>query len=157
LAAGETDNTIDFGFCACSGVTASAVDLGPACNLPLDPVLTSTLPILGTTMVISLNSQFPDSLGFFFASLPPVQAYAVPGIGCNIYVDVFNPQNFFLITMFFTDSNGTWNLPIPLPAIPQLEGLELYFQVRLCSPTGPAGPLSPDWLSNGLGVRAGCP
>ena len=39
---------------------------------------------------------------------------------------------------------------------PGIAGLELIVQARMCAPTGPVGPLSPDWVSNGLVLTLGC-
>ena len=157
IAVGQNDTSVDFGFCLCQGVQALATDLGPACNLPLDPVFSATPPILGGVSTLSMTSQFPNALGFLFASLPPVQPLHLSYINCNIYVDVLNQNNFFLITNFFSDGNGSWNLPIPIPAMAQFLGFELIFQIRLCAPGQAQGPLDPDWLSNGLRFRVGCP
>jgi hypothetical protein len=137
---------------------AISQDLGGACGLALDPVLSANPPVIGTNWTLSLNSDpaFGASLGFWFLSFPPVQTYTVPGINCNIYVDILNPNNFFLVTMFFTDANGDWSITVPLPDLQALVGLDLIMQIRLCSPNGPQGPLQPDWLSNGLRVKIGC-
>lgn len=158
VASGQTDNTIDFGFCLCTGAGALALDLGPACNLPLDPVLTATPPVVGQTSTICLTGDpgFANALGFWFASFPPVTPWHEPVTGCNVYVDIFNLPNLYLINIFFTDGNGDWCTEIPVPSIAELAGLELIFQIRLCAPNGPQGPLDPDWLSNGLRYRVGC-
>ena len=141
----------------CTTVALSQ-DLGPACNLQLDPVLSANAPVLGSNWTMCLDSDpvFAGALGFWFASIPPATPYTVPGIGCTIYVDIFNPANFFLITEFLLDNNGDWCVTVPLPQLPALAGIELIIQMRICSPTGPAGPLAPDWISNGIHVRIGC-
>jgi hypothetical protein len=45
----------------------------------------------------------------------------------------------------------------PIPPLTSLVGLEVIFQMRLCAPNGPVGPLFPDWASNGVSVVIGCP
>lgn len=137
---------------------AIATDLGPSCNIPLDPILYANPPIIGQVFNLCMDGDpgFANGLGFWFGSLPPVTPWTDPVSGCTVYVDVFNPANFILINTFFLDANGDWCLPIPLPDLPALVGLELIFQLRICAPGGPQGPLDPDWLTNGLYVKIGC-
>ena len=155
---GDNRSDIDFGLVPCTGIQATATSLGSSCGLVLDPVLSATPPVLGTVSTLTLTSAFPNAIGFLFASVPPVTTIHMWNVGCNLYVDVLNSANFMLITTFYTDGTGTWTQPVPIPSAAGFVGFELIFQVRLCAPNAPvAGPLDPDWLSNGLLYRVGCP
>lgn len=46
---------------------------------------------------------------------------------------------------------------VPVDYNPGLIGVELVMPVRLCAPNGPAGPLYPDGVTNGLHLGIGCP
>jgi hypothetical protein len=140
----------------CAGVIAIAQDLGAGCGLVLDPVFTATAPALGGVCTLDVQSAFPNALGFLFASVPPVAPFPLPGTPCVVYVDILNLQNLILITAFWADGNGAWQAPVPIPNDVALMGYDLIMQVRLCAPTGPVGPLNPDWISNGLYLRIGC-
>lgn len=137
---------------------AASTDIGPSCHLPLDPVLTATPPVVGQMFTISLTADaaFADALVFWVASYAPVTPWTDPVSGCTVYVDVFHPWNFFIVDTYFTDQDGDWSLSFMLPNLPALVGVEMIFQLRVCAPNGPQGPLDPDWLSNGLFVRIGC-
>ncbi|MAG57792.1 MAG: hypothetical protein CMJ83_16015 [Planctomycetes bacterium] len=140
------------------GVPASVVNLGTSCGLPLEPVLSSTPPVLGQPVTISVQSVFPNALLFLAVSFAPVAPLVIPtSPPCTVYVDAVNPANFFLFPTAFTDPTGAWSLTLSLPPPPAALGVEVILQVRLCAPAGPPGPLSPDWLSNGLRLRFGCP
>ena len=79
-------------------------------------------------LTLDVDSEFPNAFGWLFASFAPVQPYTVPGIGCNIYVDILNPANFYLVTMFITDGSGDWQLALPIPDVPAMSGMELVLQ-----------------------------
>jgi hypothetical protein len=147
-----------FGSAPQCAVQGTFTDLGTACNLALDPVLSANAPVIGTTWTMCLDSDavFAGALGFWFLSIPPFATYTDAGSGCNVYVDILNPNNFFLVTMFFLDNNGDWCVSVPLPYVEALVGVELQMQMRICAPGGPVGPLAPDWLSNGINVKIGC-
>lgn len=141
----------------CGGVPAIASSLGPGCSHPLDGVLTADPPRLGTTCTIRMDSQFPGAMMFLYASLPPT----VPIVSgwptvCNVYVDLFNPLNHWLIGSYMLDSAGDWSWSIPIPSLPVLQGRSVILQGRICAPNGPVGPLTPDWLTNGLFLQIGC-
>ena len=154
---GQTNYKNDAGLWACTGPQAFVVDLGPSCGLPEEPVITATPPVLGQTMTLSMTSIFPNSLLIPFYSFGPVTPCTFNPPGCTVYVDFWNLPNMFYLGLFYSDAGGNWDINIPLPEVPALAGLEVVFQVRVCSPTGPPGPLSPDWPSNGLSVHLGCP
>ena len=139
----------------CTGLEGIVTDLGSPCNLILDPVLSATNPVIGSTFTLNVDTVFPNSLGFLFFSVGTPTPTYLSQVGCTVYVDLYNPANFILITNYFTDANGDWSLPIPLPALQALVGQEFTFQARVCAPAF-QGPLSPDWLSNGISVRLGC-
>lgn len=157
VVAGTVRHDLDAGFCVCLGVQAVAVPLGPSCFQLLDPVLSGTQPVLGTQTTISVDSVFPNALVLPFFSLAPVTPIQVGNTGCFVYVDAFNPGNLFMPGTGYTDANGHWEITFVLPNDPMLANLSFIFQVRLCAPNGPAGPLAPDWATNGLFLRLGCP
>lgn len=154
---GQIRNDLDAGFCVCAGVPAVTTNLGGSCNLALDPTITANRAVLGTQFNLQLQSPFPNTQIFPYVSAGPVTPFVVSNVGCTIYVDLLNPVNFVLLGEFQTDANGAWAFTLPVPNNALLAGVEIIFQVRLCAPGGPVGPLAPDWLSNGLSVRLGCP
>lgn len=143
-------------FQSCVGQVAPVVTL-PACGLPPDPDFTLNPPMIGQVARFQVTSAFPAALGWIFMSLGTPPPIAIPGSGCTVWVDVFNPTSFYLLSHFITNAQGGYTLDIPLPYDPAFLGLTFTFQTRLCPPLGPPGPLFPDWISNGLRATIGCP
>ena len=141
-------------FFVCDGPPASVVNQGPGCNVPGDVVITMTTPSVGSNVQFNLTSMFPNSHYWVWYSYGPLPVYTDPGSGCNVYVDVLNNPNFFLIHEGFTDATGSFGVVYPLPYTTAILGIQLHFQARIWAP---GGPLNGDWLSNGLAITIGCP
>ena len=156
---GQTNLDIDAGVCLiCTGITAFVDNNLPACGLALDPVLTGTVPALGSEWNLLLDSQFPFALASVFLQAGPPSTATVPGFAtsCLLHIDPYAP--FAVLFNGFLDANGQWSLSVPLPPIPALIGYEATLQARVCEPTVP-GPLPgfPDWFSTGVHIIIGCP
>lgn len=148
---GDVDLTIDAGI-VCSGPPAMVTTLGPGCG-PGDPILTASLPVLGTTIQVDLLSSFPSSPTWIFYSAGPVTPFVHTPSGCTAWVDALNPANLYTLIQGFTDSGGDLHLAVPIPLDPTLLGLQIHAQGRVWYP---GGPLGGDYLSNGVLLTIGC-
>lgn len=148
----EVDATDD----DCPGPPAAVVSM-PSCNDPLDPVLTLTPFAVGQSAVYSLTSQFPNALGWIIASIGPFQPLTY--MGCTFWIDLLNLNNLWIINQFDTDAAGSYTFDTNFTITPDLIGIEIWSQVRLCIPGGPPGPIFPlpDFFSNGVLATIGCP
>ena len=160
LAAGVDNDTIDAGYCVCSGPAATVSNLGGGCGLALDPILSAlNLPFLGTNFQAQVTSSFPGAFVFPFISVGPVAGTPIGSTGCTTYLDVLNPTNVFAFPIVQMDGAGVWNSDFLIPNDPALLGMQYVLQIRICAPNGPPGPLAPlpDWATNALLVTIGCP
>jgi hypothetical protein len=149
---GEASGTLGAGpLCA---FPATVIDLGSACGLLLDPILTMTPPVLGQITTLTITSAFPNATVFLFFSVG-APTPTLLGNGCTVYIDL-NPNNLVLWPLMVTDNAGTLAISALVPTDPAFIGLEVTIQARLCAPSGPVGPFFPDWASNGIRVRFGC-
>lgn len=156
VAAGQDRTDIDAGVCViCTNVTAFVQNLTPICNNPLDPIMTIDRPILGSLVEITINSTFPNAEVFVFGSLGAPVPQQVLGTSCFTWVNLFTMQEIFT---GITDANGDFSLTFNMPSLPIWHGIEFTLQGRVCLPSIP-GPIPgfPDWLTNGVFLRFGCP
>src|SRR5690606_1353814 len=138
----------------CVGTTLIDTNL-PACNLPIDPVFTATAPNLGSVWTLTITSELENSLYFVWGSIgPPVQT-VIPGSDCSIWINPFKLQ---VLMTGYTDANGSAEIVVPIPAVADWIGAEMTFVARICDPTTP-GPILgfPDFFSNSMHVKLGCP
>lgn len=139
---------VPFDGLVCTG-PAPAVNANlPACNAATDPVLGSTLPIVGMDFQLDLTSTLPDSLVFTAVSLSAAQPLPLPGSACTLYPDLglLVP----LLPLGVTDAGGHWSVSVLLPAHCKLVGMELTLQSLVFSATPGPVPYLPGFLSNGV-------
>jgi hypothetical protein len=143
----------------CTGafVLASVDTNFPACNHPTDSLLTADLPVAGAQWCWYLDSNFPGALYWVFASFGK-QAVPFDLLGlCDIWVD---PFALYQLAGGIVDGNGDATKCIVLPSDPQLIGFEFMIQARVCDPTFVGSkpiPGFPDFFSNGVCLKVGCP
>lgn len=155
---GVNRDDIDAGFCAvCVGPPAFLNQSLGGCGLAIEPVLNASRPILGSILDLNISGPLPDAEVFVFGDLaPPTRSAFFTGITtCEVWVDL---NTFLLFFRGRTDANGDWGLMLPLPADPSVIGLDVTLQARVCLP-GTPGPIPgfPDWLTNGVHLKFGCP
>jgi hypothetical protein len=127
-------------------ILAEAQPQGGGCGAgPFFPQLGATRPVLGQTMVIAGQSAPANTAGILVGSLQPSGPVWLGASSCFAWFDLGG--GFAL----GAPSTPTWSTSLPLPAVPQLAGLEIALQA-FWAPT--AGPLGYD-LSNGVWARLG--
>jgi choice-of-anchor A domain-containing protein len=141
--------------CVCTGPAAIADANFPSCGSPLDPVLTSTRPVLGSTLTLHVTSQLPNALLLLAASPGAPLPFQFPGSECTAWVDV---TNFFVASVALTDANGSWTFTAAVPAECIHVGRALTVQTTILDPAVP-GPIPgfPFWLSNAVYLALGVP
>ncbi len=112
---------------------------------PFFPRLGTTRPVLGQTFTIAGLDGPIGAAGLLVFSLQPAAPVWLGVSSCHAYVDLGGAS------VLASLSQPQWSLPLPLPLVPQLAGLEIALQ-SFHVPT--AGPLGLD-LSNGVWVRLG--
>ena len=118
---------------------ASTLSLGPGCGSLL---LTSTIPVIGSTATITVANAPPSAIdGFLFVGAPAVTPLSLLP-GCDVYLNL-TPAPAFLSLSF---QAGSSTLPVAIPA--SLDGWQVALQAF--EPT-----LSPLNLSNGLLLTIG--
>ncbi|MFG0318915.1 MAG: SdrD B-like domain-containing protein, partial [Planctomycetota bacterium JB042] len=153
---GQVRLDIDAGVVIDDCVGTSLVDTDfPACVNFDDPVLTATVPNLGSDWTLTMTSNHPNSLYFVWGSIGPPVEVVIPGSLCSIWVDPFKVQTLMTGT---TDANGGFEITESIPVITDWIGAELTFVARVCDPTT-QGPILgfPDFFSNSLHIKLGCP
>ncbi len=159
LAAGDVDETVDFGVCViCVGEEATKISLPCGYDPINDPVVDATLLIPGDPITFTFSSNAPNSLGWIYYSFGVFPK--VPYAGCNFYIDVLNPStNLGIVTIMPTDANGGFTYTTPTVVPPGVDGFTVVFQSRVCAPQGIPGPFAPlpDFFGNGLIMTIGCP
>lgn len=136
--------------CRICTILAEVVDLGPGCGLALDPILTSTVPVIGLTATLTIESEFPNAMVWIFISDCGAAPMTVPGTSCRVYLDIPTVQ---LVLTGMTDSEGKFTMPYAVPLDPSLPGACLAIQAIVWSNTGPIGG---DYLTSGLQITFGC-
>lgn len=144
---------------------AAAVSAGAGCA-PLAgpaPVLgTVGLPVLGNAaFALRVHSAPPLVPAALFLSTALAAAPLDAGNGCLIHLDLAG----FLLYLQLginpfasgaTDAAGTFTLPLPLPPVHALAGLEFPLQALVLDPAGPvSGGVGPFTVTNALRVRLG--
>jgi len=147
LVAGAPSGTPGQVFIYASRTLASIQVPGPGCLNGSPPQLSSTPPILGGTVTLSVTQAPPALAGALFVSNVPLQPYVIAP-GCSIWVD---PLAFDTLASFTTDPAGQWALALSLPNLPALAGVRFALQAAV-APTG--SPLGLD-LTNGLYLTLG--
>ena len=121
----------------------------------LDPVLTVQPIVVGSPLTVDIDTVFPNSPLWIFASVGATQV--INAGGCNIVV---NPTSMVVLEGLVTDANGDFFFQEPFPVPPVMLGLVINFQARICDVAGlypgPFAPL-PDFFSNGVMATIGCP
>lgn len=115
----------------CAAPLALSIDLGPGCGVP-GLALTSTLPLLGRDLTLTLTSAPPAATGTLFVSDGGAPPLPLPG-GCTAYVDLATVAPFVPVA---TDPAGAWSFLLPLPAEPVLSGTDVVLQALLATPMG---------------------
>lgn len=131
-----------------AAAAASSTTVGTGCGGVGTPMLTTSPPIIGSPVYISLTGATPMAAGSLYVS--PGPSTLIPlGMGCEIYVDF--PATAVPLTPITADGNGNAFLPFGLPVAPGIAGVVFTAQVGLF---GTAGPFGVD-LSNGVQVTLG--
>ena len=110
------------------------------------PALKATVPVLGTTVVISLAGMTPKTLGVLY--MGPIAGQPTVLLGSATFWLDLNQVNTWIALNYATDGLGQWSLGIPLPNDPILAGYEIALQAV----TFIAGRIE---ISNGLGLSLG--
>lgn len=118
---------------------ASATAWGAA--YPLQPILQSTPPVLGTYWTLTSTGGYSGSTALLVVG-PPIPAIPIQGSSSYLAVD---PQ---LLMQVNTGSFGIFNVGAQLPASPDFLGLEIALQSVYIGPYG-------IYASNGLLLRFG--
>ncbi|MCU0865522.1 MAG: VCBS repeat-containing protein [Planctomycetes bacterium] len=127
-------------------ILAEAQPQGGGCGAgPFFPQLGATRPVLGQTMGIAGQFAPANTSGILVGSLQPSGPVWLGASSCFAWFDLGG--GFAL----GAPSLPTWSASLPLPAVPQLAGLEIALQA-FWAPT--SGPLGYD-LSNGVWARLG--
>lgn len=155
LQANDVNHDVDAGLClVCTGFQAFVNDNLPSCGTNMDPVMSATLPVIGTEFTLDIQSQFPNALTLVFASLGAPQLTVIPTANCNVWLDI---DNLVLLFVQTTDANGNLSITFPIFPDPALEGFEITLQSRICFPAIPSPiPGLPDWPSNAVHLGLGC-
>ncbi len=123
---------------------ASATSRGMPCG---NAMLTSTLPVLGTTMTLTVAGIGPSIPGVLFHS--PDTGTSFPFSGCDIYLSELNTAAYFT-----TGASGAADIPAGVPAAPSLCGAQLIVQAVAFTGTGPVTSLGLA-VSNAIALRVG--
>ena len=131
------------------GGSAAITDLGSGCGVPRPVLTASELP--------TIPSQ---GFGFQMLAMPASGILLVQGLGtasvplapgCLQYVDNSSAQ---LFAVAVTDAAGIANVSVPVPNLPQFDGLVMSWQAAQLVTGGPVlGELT---LSNGVATTLGC-
>lgn len=154
--AGDVRLDIDAGVVIDNCIGTALIDTNfPACNNVIDPVFTATTPALGSVWTLNITSQLPNSAYFVWGSIGPPVETVIPGSPCSIWINPFKLQT---LMAGFTDSNGSAEIVVPIPAFTDWIGAEMTFLARVCDPNTP-GPIPgfPDFFSNSMHIKLGCP
>jgi hypothetical protein len=117
-----------------SGCTpGSMLDLGGGCGTP-PPVLTATMPTIGSYLSFHIKSAPANAQIVFLAQAPVFPAPMPMGNGCVLFVD---PGVAMIVDVWYTDFNGDWVSRILLANLPQLLSLPLRIQAAVLDPGGP--------------------
>ncbi|MFY9342491.1 MAG: hypothetical protein WAT39_08370 [Planctomycetota bacterium] len=139
----------------CTGPSAFANPAFPACNSPLDPALTATPPVIGSTMLLQVTSQLPNALLFVLASSGAPTPFLFPGSNCTAWVDILNS---WVAHVSMTDANGGWNSATPVPLTCSSLGRWDTLQAAIYDPAVPGPiPYLPIWPSNAVHIAIGLP
>jgi hypothetical protein len=116
--------------------TASVSSTGTGCGASAPPpLLTSTIPVLGTTINLTVSHVTPSATSGLLASVgtwPPT----VLGGGCTAYL---NLAGLIGLGTYPTTAAGTATIPLALPQQPSLVGLDVGLQVVVVPSSGPLG------------------
>ncbi|MEO6597197.1 MAG: MBL fold metallo-hydrolase [Planctomycetota bacterium] len=113
----------------------------------MSATLASTLPILGSTMTLTVAGIGPAVPGILFHS--PDTGTSIPFSGCAIYLSELNTA-----ASFTTAANGQAAIPVNVPADPSMCGAQLVVQAAAFTGTGPVTSLALD-VSNAVALRIG--
>ena len=103
-------------------------------------------PKLGNNkFALQLDKARATAASALFVSARPFNVALGKG-GCRLLVD----PAVAVIEGRVTDGNGRWTLPLPIPAVSALVGLDLYWQAWVFDPNG---ALNPPGLSGSNGLR----
>ena len=123
---------------------ATATPIGTGCSTAFPPPrLSASAPVLGTSLVVSVDGGRASTLGALLAGLhaePPLSL----GHGCTLYLGLGLQVD---LGYFVTSATGHGSLSLPIPGDPGLIGVTLGAQAIL-APTGNL-PLGVDF-TNGL-------
>lgn len=138
---GSFNVTVSVASLVCAG---SSLSLGTGCG-PDAPLLSSNTPISGSTLTVSLATNFPSSAGVL-GFTPPIESPVTLG-GCLIYLDLA-----LLNTIpVMTDALGAWSLSVGIPPPPGIAGVQVTLQAAFVNPMSPLGAS----ISNGLLLTIG--
>ena len=127
------------------GASGSAV--GSGCASGAVPNLSTTIPVIGAPVVISVTNALPNRPGMLVASYGAATSTSMGG-GCTAYVDL---GAYSQLASFTTNGLGTFTYVDVVPSIPTLVGLDLVLQAAIFPASGPMTFN----LTNGINMQLG--
>ncbi len=128
---------------------AAAVPLGTGCGQPSAPVANATVPQLGHDLRLELSGASPNVPAAWWIASPVVPPLPIPGgISCFVWID---PATLALVAFASTDGLGRYDVAVPVPLAPVLQGTSLAAQATAFATASPLGLQ----LSNGVGLLLG--
>ena len=123
--------------------------LGAGCGAPLPALTANGLPVIPSPSFGLQLTTTPGAALFLFYSFGGANVPIAPG--CIQFLDL---QSFGVFGYLVADGAGVAQAPVPIPDVPALDGLSLFWQAAQAVSGGPVfGFLT---LSNGLQTRIGC-
>ncbi len=114
---------------ACTPGTAVAQSIGTPCGSPA-PRFQSTPPVLGQTLVLSIDSGPGNAVG---QMLVGSIGTPLPIEGCELHLTV--PSLAFFLPVLL-DNTGAWSVSFPLPSDPSWSCIALDLQAAMFGPAG---------------------
>ncbi|MHC4512541.1 MAG: WD40/YVTN/BNR-like repeat-containing protein [Planctomycetota bacterium] len=132
------------------GEAATAAVVGTGCGTTNKPALSSSPPVIGTTMGMAMTSA-PANAVVWLMLMPGAPTAKNLGNGCTAYVGL-GPNTFF-VPVGNTNALGSWTTTIKIPPLKSLLGFDMTAQNVIFVSGGPA--LGIGELSNGIKLHAG--
>ncbi|MBZ0150437.1 MAG: hypothetical protein K8J09_02820, partial [Planctomycetes bacterium] len=119
------------------------------CGQPSAPVANATVPQLGHDLRLELSGASPNVPAAWWIASPVVPPLPIPGgISCFVWID---PATLALVAFASTDGLGRYDVAVPVPLAPVLQGTSLAAQATAFATASPLGLQ----LSNGVGLLLG--
>lgn len=140
---------LTFNITAACALPASTQTIGAGCGgAPVNPSIQATLPVLGSTMTISVDHAPANAYGQVFAGFVAPQPYILPS-GCPIWIDLGSA---FFAYEVYPDVTGHWEVTQSVPFNPSLLGYVLAIQAYIVPAPSSFGYA----LTNTLALTFGC-